>query len=138
MKKLISVLVLLSLLSCLPASADIITRQVIKQYEELNDDNFTFMCNYDEAANVGCIQAVYQLPYLDIYKLFKSDAAVENGFKTMAAKIGENFHYSMNLSDLHPATVLTVISSDNVLLYLSVNGCEVNWMKTNWNGYRPF
>ena len=135
--KRILLLVLALALLAPAASADFIIDRVLKEFEAVSDSNFQITCNYDASANVGCMQMVYQLPYRDIYQLFTDDA-VEDSFNDLMALSADRFHTSMNYSDLHPSTILTAVSNDSLLLCIYVNGVDVSWMKTNWNGHRPF
>ena len=133
MKKWIIAL-LLMLALCAPALASTLMESAVLQFEKITNDDFVVTCDYFEDGNVACMQMVYQLPYLDIRKLFQSSEEIKTGFQKMTSDIANSFYNAVSGINTQVSSVVCVISNDNIVLAEYINGQDVSWMKTNWDG----
>ena len=132
-------LLALMLVLCVPcAHASRLTESAILKFEDLADENFDIMCNYQEDGNVACMQMTYQRDYLEAYKLFHTDTGFKEAFDDVVAVFSSDFHIAATAFGDCSTSIVVVISSDNYPLAICVNGQNVDWMRTNWNGIKPF
>lgn len=135
-KALLLIMALMLLVPC--AHAWSLLESMIREFEGIADKNFDIMCDYSEDGNVACMQLVYQHTFLDAYKLFHSpEIDLKGAFDELMLNFSTSFHDAATATGECSTSVVVAISTDNYPLAVYVNGQDLGWMCTNWDGIRP-
>ncbi len=136
-RALLLILVLMLLVPCGHASR--LLKNMLLQFEDMSDENFDIMCDYREDGCVACMQMIYKQTYIDTFKKFQlPDSDFKSTFYEIIANAADSFHNIATSTGECNTSVVTVVSSDNCPFALYVNGQNLDWMNTNWDGFRPF